>query len=98
MNACHRLRLMEKAELFDAFCQGYVFGSSLYSMAPKDIDVLLVYNDRKNVWEIVVQLRRIGDLLEVEFKGLPVDIVALSDAELKETGFLELMGTRMRFR
>lgn len=72
--------------IFDAI---YLFGSSLYSTQPNDIDILLIYEDGKRVEDVCSARIKLIDTLSAAFCGMDVHCVTLSEAELKKTRFLD---------
>jgi predicted nucleotidyltransferase len=59
----------------------YVFGSVLTREDPADLDVLVVYQDRDG-------LRRFLDHVDCRSGALPIDVTAMTSAELARSGFL----------
>ena len=79
--------LIEKhVSLFSLFSKVYIFGSSINSKYPNDIDLLLIYKSYSNV--IQQEKNTISSFFE-ELSGLPIDITILSEEEVEETKFLE---------
>lgn len=73
-------------DLFDSFEYVYLFGSSIKTSYPNDVDILLIYLEYSNtmgnkIKEISERLRQICKL--------PIHITALSVQEVKETQFLK---------
>ena len=78
--------LLLRKDCFKNFDQVYLFGSSLNDEVPSnDVDLLLVYT--KNLRMITTDVRSISCELENALHS-PIDITALSQAELNETRFL----------
>lgn len=79
VNQCHAY--------FDTFENVCVFGSSLWSDTPGDIDILLVYEDSKLP---LVQSAEvcIVDRLSKQFYGMVIHLTTLSQSELGSTDFL----------
>lgn len=80
----HLARLCELAESKPDL-QVWLFGSALQSATPKDIDVLLVYED----YEDVASIRRDGWWADEE---PPIDLIAMTTAEDRDYDFVA--GTR----
>ncbi|MFW2605871.1 DUF6932 family protein [Aliarcobacter butzleri] len=79
--------LREQIDLFNLFDQVYIFGSTIKGKkCPNDIDILLVY--RKYTKKIKDEKQVISLSLMKKFK-IDIDILLLSEEELKETKFLE---------
>jgi predicted nucleotidyltransferase len=79
---------------FDALCQlaegfadleVWAFGSALRTADPRDLDVLLIYDDRASV----VAVRAAGTWFETD---PPCDIIAMTRAEESEYAFIEVTG------
>ena len=81
-------RMLELSKLFGSFDEVYLFGSSLNTDFPGDIDILLIYSNGKELTEIIEQKQDIADALSVEFEGMIVDCTTLSNSELDETKIL----------
>ena len=68
--------------------QRYVFGSAVYSDAPADIDIAIVYDEEFiGVKDALVYKRAIKEQLSVLFP-LDIDIILLSQKEEEEMNFL----------
>ena len=89
MNIVQRRVLDMRNDLFGIFDEVYLFGSCLSTETPVDVDILLVYNERKRVSQILAEKRKIANVLSFEFGGLNVDFTMLSKGELDETRFLD---------
>ena len=81
-------QLIEKRDAFSLFDEVYLFGSILYSDLPKDVDVLLIYEDWK-LPQISRARKSCSEVLSTLFNNLPIDFTTLSYSELTETNFLE---------
>ena len=78
--------ISENKRIFNLFIKVYIFGSSINNKHPNDIDLLLIYQDYKDVLQN--EKNDISKFLEKLLK-LPIDITMLSERELKDTEFLE---------
>lgn len=68
--------------------QRYVFGSAVYSDAPADIDIAIVYDEEYiGVKDALEYKREIKEQLSVLFP-LDIDIILLSQKEEEEMNFL----------
>lgn len=68
--------------------QFYVFGSLLQSTAPRDVDMLIVYDDESIHVSLAVALRReLADQFRTRF-NLELDVCLLSGAEAKTNPFI----------
>ena len=73
----------------ECFHSVYLFGSSLYDGNPEDVDILAVYHDGEDMVSVVAERHSLLDVLVCRFEGMIVDLVTLSDEELRMSGFLE---------
>lgn len=71
------------------YYQRYVFGSAIYSDAPADIDVAIVYDEKNIRVEDAVEYRREIRMLFFELFSLNIDIILLSQKEEEEMCFLK---------
>lgn len=79
--------ILGHTNIFHFFDEVYLFGSSLnYSQYSNDIDLLLVYKSYSK--QIESERKIITSTLEKLFEKY-IDIIILSEEELKETKFLE---------
>ena len=74
-------------QFFDAV---YVFGSALSSQSPNDIDILLVY-DEKRLCEVEASRTRLEIELRDRFGDTEFHFTTLNRNEMQQTGFLELV-------
>lgn len=74
-------------EHFDVFDSIFVFGSALWSDSPRDLDILLIYEDSK-LSLISSAEARIIDALAEYLPDLPIHLTTLSQSELVSTDFL----------
>jgi predicted nucleotidyltransferase len=66
----------------------YLFGSSLSSVTPKDIDILIVYNDLgKNRIRLIIKFKSLVSMRIKDEVNKNVDIVLLNLEEYAETGY-----------
>ncbi len=75
---------------FGYFSHVYVFGSSLSTDFPKDIDILLVY-DNLNLDHVCLEKARLAEILAGQFPEYSFDYTTLSRKELEETQFLAMV-------
>ena len=85
INHCEKiLNLIERYHL--AF---YLFGSAKIEILPRDVDILITYNDQlisfKNVWGLKVEIKKI--LLSFD-TNIKFDLLILSVEEEKEINFI----------
>ena len=85
--------LGDRGDLLDPFVQVYLFGSSLTSDTPTDVDILLVYR-RADLPRVHTAGAEIREALSSAFPGLDVDFTTLSESELTETKFLDRVAYR----
>ena len=74
---------------FDFFDEVYLFGSSLKTSDPEDIDLILVYRRGQDLSEVVAARQNVVDTLCLKWEGKLIDATTLSEAELVQTGILE---------
>ena len=74
---------------FNFFEASYLFGSYLETGNPSDVDVLLVYNDERELQDVAGEAQRILDELCLTFEGQMVDLTVLSESELVDSRFLD---------
>ncbi len=67
----------------------YVFGSAVYSDAPADIDIAIVYDENNISVEDAVEYRREIRKLLSELFSMNIDIILLSQKEEEEMCFLK---------
>lgn len=60
----------------------FLFGSSLTNDLPEDIDILLVYDEGKDIYEIAEKKLEALRLFQAHFYGFLVHLTTLSEAEL----------------
>lgn len=89
MNAYHQELLNICDDIPECFHSAFHFGSSLWSARPDDVDLLVVYDDCQDISDVIMQRRKLLDMLVVMFEGVIVDLVSLSDEELRLSGFLQ---------
>ena len=89
MNSYHQEILNIRDDIPECFHSAFHFGSSLWSDRPGDVDLLVVYDDCQDISDVIVQRRKLLDILVVMFEGVIVDLVTLSDEELQVSGFLQ---------
>ena len=87
MNDVWQFLLTDAQGCFDTFEGVYVFGSMLWSPAPRDLDILLVYEASK--LHLVADAERcIVAQMSEWFPALPAHLTTLNEAELVSTAFL----------
>ena len=74
--------------IFPFFHQVYLFGSNLDSDTYDDIDILLVYRNQENLFEVSDEVHRALSKLVSIFSGTQIDLTVFSEGELEDTGFL----------
>lgn len=79
--------LNSQSEVFGFFDQVFLFGSSLWSLDPNDIDILLVY-ETGNPQQANIEKDKIEMLLTWRLPGYVIDFTTLSKIELEQTDFL----------
>ena len=79
-------------DAFQFFEDAYVFGSALVRDYPNDIDILLIYDERK-LRDVRVEKARLATILGQVLPDCVFDFTTLSKGELVHTNFLE----RVRF-
>ena len=79
--------LTSPKETFDCFDQVFLFGSSLRSDAPNDIDLLLVY-ECATPEQVKSAKDKMAHTLPTDLRGYNLDLTILSKTELEQTEFL----------
>ena len=74
-------------ETFGFFDQVVLFGSSLATDSPNDIDILLVYGEM-NLEEVQSEKAKVEQALGERFRDYVLDFTTLNKSELQETDFL----------
>ena len=87
MNSILQFLLADTRGYFDIFDGVYLFGSTLWSPEPGDLDILLVYEASK-LPLVADAEHRIIDQMSERFPALHVHLTTLSEAELVSTAFL----------
>ena len=87
MNTFRQELLSLSREFPQCFHSVFQFGSSLYNDHPEDIDVLAIYDHEEAIDYVIEQRWQLLDMLVPKFAGVIVDLVTLSDVELRESGF-----------
>ena len=80
-------------ELLGFFDQAYLFGSSLFSNEPNDLDILLVY-DENMLEQVKSEKARVEEKIEGIIGIDSVDLTVLSLGELEQTNFLKTVSYR----
>jgi predicted nucleotidyltransferase len=75
----------------------WLFGSALKSSKPRDLDLLVVYDDMQISPLDAATLREPIGSAAAAATGLAPHIVVLSEREVAETGFAEAEGARRLF-
>ena len=87
MNNILQFLLTDTRGCFDIFDGVYLFGSTLWSTEPGDLDILLIYEASK--LPLVADAEHsIIARMSARFPTLPVHLTTLSEAELVSTAFL----------
>lgn len=79
--------LISQSDVFGFFDQVFLFGSSLWSNDPNDIDILLVYETGKPQ-QANIEKDKVERLLTWKLPGYVIDFTTLSKTELEQTDFL----------
>ena len=87
MNKILTTLLTNQCDTLAFFDQVFLFGSSLWTVAPNDIDILLVY-EFSNLEQVNAEKGRIEEILISEFPDATIDFTTLSKSELRQTAFL----------
>ena len=74
---------------FDFFDEVYLFGSSLDTNYPEDIDLILVYRIGLELSEVSAARQSVVDVLSLKWEGKLIDTMVLSEAEVVQSGILE---------
>ena len=85
--------LRAHAEVFEGVAQVHLFGSSLTSENPGDVDLVLVYDHLQEAF-ILESQASIAEALSALFPRLSVDLTVLRDDELVESEFLQRVSSR----
>lgn len=73
---------------FGFFTGAYLFGSSLYDDNPNDVDIILLY-DEKKIRLVGPEKDRLENTLATILNGLPIDFTTLTVSEAAQVGFLD---------
>ena len=76
-----------QAQVFGFFDQVFLFGSSLWTDTPRDIDILLVYESATSE-KVNIEKNKVEELLAKVFPDCTIDFTTLSRSELQQTNFL----------
>lgn len=87
MNSFIEVLLDGRDELFEFFEQVFLFGSAIYTDAPNDIDILLVYREDR-LEELILQRATLSIALTQRCESYIFHLTILNEAELQETNFL----------
>ena len=74
---------------FEYFEASYFFGSCLEAESVGDVDILLVYDDCRELEDVARETHRVVEKLCSAFEGQMVDLTVLSRCELASSGFLD---------
>ena len=88
MTNVQKILLANSDAIFPFFHMVYLFGSNLDSDTYDDIDILLVYRDQENLFDVSDEAHRALSKLVSIFYGTQIDLTVLSEGELEGTGFL----------
>ena len=86
-----KFELMEVVSLLVGISEVYMFGSSIHSDAPNDVDLLLVYEDNSMVNAIHTKNRLIERLESLMAVKRPIDVILFSRSELNQTKLLSYL-------
>ena len=82
--------LVEKKDtIFRIFDEVYLFGSSLRTESPADIDLLLVYGEGRDLRDVKRDMQLSLGALCSTFEGTIFDLTVMSTSEVQETAILE---------
>ena len=87
MNKILDVLLNSQSDVFYFFDQVFLFGSSLWTDVPNDIDILLVYEEASPK-HVNFEKRRVEQALMYKFADYALDFTTLSKSELQQTQFL----------
>jgi hypothetical protein len=79
--------LNDQGQIFGFFDQVFLFGSSLWTDSPNDIDILLIYEPATSE-RVNIEKDKVEELLAKVFPDCTVDYTTLSISELQQTNFL----------
>ena len=87
MSKALQVLVNDQGQVFKFFDEVFLFGSSLWTDTPNDIDILLVYEavapERVNI-----EKDKVEELLAKMFPDYLIDFTTLSKSELQQTNFL----------
>ena len=89
MITVQQVMLAMEESVLDCFTEVYLFGSALDTGSPNDIDIVLVYPEGKEIWQVQDERANLIEMLSQVFEGIGIDCTTLSKAELEATRFLE---------
>ena len=89
MNIIRSCLLDVRVGTFDFFDEVYLFGSSLETNDPEDIDLILVYRNGLKLSEVSAARQNVVDTLCLNLEGKLIDTMTLSEVELVQSGILE---------
>lgn len=81
-----RDEIKNNQNMFPSCVEIYLFGSFLKKNNPNDIDMLVIYDDF-DCGVVINQIDKLVELIE-SVSDCPVDMTALTRAEMKEIAFL----------
>ena len=87
MNAVFDTLASYRNDAFGFFKQVFLFGSSLRTATPNDIDILLIY-ETPNLDRVNIKKKKTEEILGQIFPDLPLHFTVLSEEELEQSDFL----------
>ena len=78
--------------ILGGFERVYLFGSALQSATYDDIDLLLVYENGKDLNVVSAEVRKVLQELSSDFDQTRIDAIVFSQEELGDTDFLKKIG------
>ena len=79
--------LSDQCQIFGFFDQVFLFGSSLWTDTPDDIDILLIY-EAATPKRVNIEKDKVEEKLAKIFPDYAIDFTTLSKSELQQTHFL----------
>ncbi len=87
MSEARDILLNDQGQVFEFFDQVFLFGSSLWTDTPNDIDILLIY-EAATAERVNIEKDKVEEVLAEMFQDCTIDFTTLSKSELQETNFL----------
>ena len=89
MTSTEQVLVEKKDTIFRIFDEVYLFGSSLRTESPVDIDLLLVYGEGRDLRDVKRDMQLSLGALCSTFEGTMFDLTVMSTSEVQETAILE---------